>query len=97
MGKMMRVVDYVGKEAVHDQYGRVMVIDAPPRSKAMVNIKVLQRGKGWDELSETYKRHKLTTRYDPKTGDRSLRWGFTNSDNYGEKDTVHINTLELCN
>jgi hypothetical protein len=92
--KVMRVVDYVGKEVRHIHYGRVTVVDAPPRSKAMVNIRVLQRGKGWDEISETYKRYYVGS-YLQQDGFRSLRWGFTNNDEYGIKDTVHINTLEL--
>lgn len=91
----MRPKDFVGEFAIHEHYGRVFVDSAPPRSKAMVNITCKQRGKGWHEPSETYRRYFIGA-FLMEDGSRSLRWGFTNRDEYGEKDTVHINTLTLC-
>ena len=90
----MRVADYVGKEAKSKDYGRVFVDSAPPRSKAIVNITVLQRSKGWNDATETYERYKMTATWHPD-GQRTLRWGISRRDEYGVKDTVHINTLEL--
>ena len=91
----MRVADFLQKYAVHKDLGKVFVESAPPRSKAMVNIMVVQRGPGWNDATETYERYKETTGYDPSTGQRSLRWGFTNRDEYGQEDQVHIKDLEL--
>ena len=88
----MKVKDFIGSEAIHDSYGLVFVDSAPPRSKTMVNITVLQRGKGWNEATEKYRKYRMTTIWNPD-GSRTLRWGFTNRDEYGIKDQVHINTL----
>ena len=90
----MRPKDFVGEQAIHEYYGLVRVDSAPPRSKAMVNITVLQRGKGWDEFSQTYKRYFVGSTLQ-KDGNRSLMWSFTQRDEYGTKDTVHIDTLEI--
>ena len=90
----MKVADFVGKEAIHKDYGRVFVDSAPKGSKAMVNITVIQRGKGWDEVTETYKRFKNPTRIN-EDGTRTLSWGFTQRDEYGIKDTTHINKLSI--
>lgn len=92
----MKVKDCVGKEAIHKDYGRVLVTSAPPKSKTTVNIKVIQRGPGWNEVTETYRRYKLPTVVDPITGNPSLRWGFTNRDEYGIEDQCHIKDLKLC-
>ena len=92
--RIMRVSDFIGKQCIHDTLGKVRVDSAPPRSKTQVEITVLQRGKGWDEFSETYKRYFVGS-YLQKEGFRSLRWGFTNIDNYGDKDEVSIETLNL--
>lgn len=91
----MRVADYVGKYAIHEHYGEVFVDDAPPRSKAMVNITVTQRGRGWNESTETYERYKDTVILQ-EDGSRSLRWRTTHTDEYGTKDQVHIKSLTIC-
>ena len=88
----MKPKDLLGEEAIHDDYGLVFVDSAPPRSKAMVNITVLQRGKGWDEYQQKYKKY-FRGAFAQPDGSKSLRWGFTNRDEYGIKDTVHINSL----
>tara|TARA_R110000737_G_C14624761_1_gene494629 strand:- start:46765 stop:47043 length:279 start_codon:yes stop_codon:yes gene_type:complete len=88
----MKVKDFVGSEAIHDSYGLVFVDSAPARSKTQVDITVLQRGKGWNEATEQYRRYFVGS-YLQKDGSRSLRWAFTNTDEYGIKDQVHINTL----
>lgn len=90
----MRVKDFVGKYAIHKDYGRVFVEDAPKRSKVLVNIMVVQRGKGWDEATETYKKYKNLTKWNGD-GTRTLSWGYTHRDEYGIKDQVRIETLKL--
>ena len=90
----MKVADFVGKYAKHKDYGEVFVDSAPPRSKAMVNITVTQRGRGWDEATETYKRYFIGA-FLQEDGSRSLRWGITRRDEYGVKETVHIKTLTI--
>lgn len=89
---MSKVADFVGKIAVHKYYGLVSVDSAPPRSKAMVNISVTQRGKGWNEEKEAYERYKDLTIWHVD-GSRTLRWRYTHQDLFGTKDTVHINSL----
>lgn len=89
----MKVKDFVGELAIHDTYGKVFVDSAPPRSKAMVNITVVQRGKGWNDATERYEKYKMITIWH-SDGSRTLRWGYTNRDEHGMKDTVHINSLE---
>jgi len=90
---MIRVKDYLKKYAVHKDYGKVFVDSAPARSKAMVDITVVQRGKGWNDAKEVYERYKDLTHWN-NDGSRTLRWGFTHVDEYGVKDRVHINTLK---
>jgi len=92
----MKVADFVGDYATHKDYGKVFVDSAPPRSKAMVDITVVQRGKGWNEATERYEKYFVGS-YLQRDGNRSLRWGFTNKDEYGQKDLVHINSLSKLN
>lgn len=88
----MKVKDFIGDYAKHKDYGKVFVDSAPPRSKAMVNITVVQRGKGWDNAIERYVKYFIGA-FLQVDGTRSLRWGFTNRDEYGTKDQVHIKSL----
>lgn len=90
---MSKVKDFVGKNAIHPHYGLVSVDSAPPRSKAMVNITCIQRGKGWSEETERYGKYKMLTIWH-SDGSRTLRWGYTHHDIHGTKDTVHINSLK---
>lgn len=91
----MKVADFIGDYAIHEYYGRVFVESAPPRSKAMVNIVVKQRGKGWKENIEQYVRYFVGS-YLQKDGCRTLRWDITRRDDYGVKDLVHIKSLLKC-
>lgn len=90
----MKVKDFVGKQAIHSTYGKVWVDSAPPRSKAMVNITVTQRGKGWNDAREIYEKYRDLTLWHAN-GSRTLRWGYTNRDEYGVKDQVHIKSLTI--
>tara|TARA_R110000772_G_scaffold50518_2_gene116101 strand:+ start:3195 stop:3473 length:279 start_codon:yes stop_codon:yes gene_type:complete len=90
----MKVADFIGQYAIHYHYGKVIVNDAPKRSKAMVNITVLQRGKGWNGVTDMYEIYKLpTVLY--ADGSRSIRRRLTHTDEYGIKDTVHIKSLTI--
>lgn len=88
----MKVADFVGDYAMHKTYGKVFVDSAPPRSKAMVNITVVQRGKGWNEATERYEKYKIGA-FLQEDGSRSLQWGYTHRDEYGIKDITHIKSL----
>lgn len=90
----MVVKDFIGKFANHNTLGRVYVDSAPKGSKKLVNIVVKQRGRGWDEITQSYKRFFIGA-FLQKDGNRSLRWGFTTSDQFGHEDTVRIDTLKL--
>lgn len=90
----MKVTDYIGKKAVHKDLGEVLVVSAPPKSKKRVNIKVIQRGKGWDENTNSYKRYFVGS-FLQEDGSRSLRWRFTNRDQYGYEDQVSVDTLSI--
>jgi len=88
----MKVSDFVGDYAIHKNYGKVFVDSAPPRSKAMVNITVKQRGKGWNEATNSYEKYFVGSHL-LKDGQRSLRWRLTNKDEHGVTDLVHIKSL----
>ena len=90
----MRVADYIGKEATHPSLGKVRCDSAPKGSKTQIEVTCIQRGKGWNEDTETYERY-FVGNYPQEDGFRSLRWRFTNRDQYGFKDIVHIKTLSL--
>lgn len=86
--------DFEGKQAQHEHYGKVVVTGRPKGARSMVNIRVVQRGPGWDDINQKYKKYFVGS-YLQKDGSRSLRWGFTNTDQYGTEDTVHIESLTL--
>jgi len=89
----MRVADYIKAGFAHSKdYGKVAITGAKVGAKAMIDIRVIQRGKGWDTITETYKRYFIGSFWSPSG--RTLKWGFTHIDEYGKTDTVHINTLK---
>jgi hypothetical protein len=90
----MTAKDFIGEEAIHKNYGLVFVDNARQNSRTLVNITVLQRGKGWNKTLERYERYKVGV-YLQKDGSRSIRWAFTNRDEHGIKDVVHIDSLEI--
>ena len=96
MGKAAKNTKLIGAVLRHDYYGRVMVTGAEPKSRVKCEIKCIQRGPGWDESTQSYKRYKLLTNWNGD-GSRSLRWSFTNRDNFGTTDVVHIKTLKKLN
>lgn len=88
----MSVKDYVSNRYEHDHYGKVVVISPQFNSRTKVNIRVIQRGRGWNETLEKYERYFLGSVLQ-EDGNRSLQWRQTQTDEYGKLDVVHINTL----
>lgn len=84
----MKPSDFVGKVCIHDQLGRVTVDSVVEKSRTMVNVTVIQRGKGWDEIKQKH------TGYNPK-GLSGGVWARGENREFGNKDFVHIKTLRL--
>ena len=82
---IMALKDYLNKQFMQDDLGLVEVISIAPKSRTMVAVKVLDRGKGWNEAKQRY------------TGVRiSTGWYRGENREYENVDTVHINTLTEC-
>ena len=91
----MRVKDYIrAGKAIHKDYGLVRVLGAKTGAKTMVDIECIQRGKGWNEAAERYEIYRECTLWSPEG--RTIRRGFTQRDEYGKQDTVHIKDLKVC-
>jgi hypothetical protein len=72
----------VGKVKTHATLGKVTVDSINNGSRVMVNITVIDRGKGYDEVSGTYKGVRI------RTG-----WYRGENRQFGHKDTAHIKEL----
>lgn len=46
---------FVGKEFIHETLGRVRVLKAVPRTRVKVEVELVDRGAGWDDIEENYK------------------------------------------
>ncbi|WZE63547.1 hypothetical protein PANI_CDS0027 [Maribacter phage Panino] len=90
----MKSSDFVGEYAIHKDYGLVFVDNSPKGSKKMVNITVKQRGKGWNEETQSYRKYFVGSFLQPDHS-RSLQWGFTSKDEFGIEDKVHIDSLTI--
>lgn len=89
----MRVADYIkAGYAIHKDYGKVAITGALSGAKAMINVRVIQRGRGWNYITQQYERYFVGSFWSPSG--RTLKWGYTNKDQYGATDTVHIKTLK---
>lgn len=77
--------------AKHKDYGLVQVLGAKLGAKSMVDIKCIQRGRGWNEELERYEIYRETTQWSPEG--RTIKRGFTQRDEYGTLDTVSIKDL----
>jgi hypothetical protein len=90
-----RASELVGKTMVHKDLGTVKVLGAVDNSRTQVEIEVLQRAKGWDEESETYKRVK-SVRGNTKHSGKTIQWKTYNDSHsqYGHEDVCHINDLK---
>ena len=90
----MKAVDFIGENAIHKDYGLVHVDNVLKGSRSMVNVTVKQRGRGWNEEVQRYEKYFVGSKL-LENGDRSLRWRYTNNDEFGLKDSVNINSLEI--
>ena len=74
----------VGKVATHDTLGKVAVDSIVGSSRVMVNITVIDRGEGYNEIKERY------------TGVRKGNgWERGEKRDFGLKDTTHIKHLKI--
>lgn len=73
----------VGKIKTHPQFGKVSVDRVHGKTRTKVEVTVLNRGKGYDEIKDKY------------VGVKS-KGGWSRSENreYGSTQIVHINELE---
>jgi hypothetical protein len=75
---------YVGKTYLHPSLYRVEVVKKVPKSRTMLVVKVIDKGKGWDEGRKRYTGIKVGS-------------GWMRGQNYsfGQSEEVHYNTLEI--
>lgn len=79
----MLIRDSIGKTFLHDSLGKVEVMAVEEKSRTKVIVKVLDRGKGWNEEKQKY------------TGVRiSTGWYRGENRQFGNVDVVHIKTLK---
>lgn len=85
-----------GKQVQHPDLGLCVVTAPIPGSRTKVEIRCIQRGAGWDELSETYKPVKAD-RPNPEAGPGAMTIirRLTRRDQYGHKDVAHVKELTL--
>lgn len=74
---------FVGKIKIHDTLGKVSVDSVHNNSRVLVNITIMDRGKGYNEISGTYKGVRT------KTG-----WYRCQNREFGNKDVTHIKHLK---
>ena len=89
----MKAKDVLHKEVISEHYGKVYVENIPKGKTSVVEVKVLQRGKGWNDDINQYLKYKRPSVLQ-EDGSISLQWGYTHNDEYGKKDIVHIKTLK---
>jgi len=95
---MSRASKLVGKTMTHPDFGKVEVTGVKNGSRTIVEIQVVQRAKGWDEASQTYKPVKS---FVPNRDINGKEIGKTfrqktysdRHSGYGDTDEVHFNTL----
>ena len=81
----------IGKVKNHNILGKVTVDSAVDKSRVMVNVTVIDRGKGYDEISGTYKGVK---RSGVSGGVRVCGWERGENRQFGHKDVAHIKDLK---
>jgi hypothetical protein len=45
---------FIGKTYIHPDKGKVEVIDKVPKSRTKLEVKIVDRGIGWDEMKKRY-------------------------------------------
>ena len=78
----------VGQQMIHDDLGLVEVLATVPGSFTKVQIRCIQRGRGWNEAAQRYERMKLPA---DKLG---IFYTITQRDEYGHEDVAHVETLK---
>lgn len=85
-----------GKEVHHPEFGRCIVTKVPKRSRVNVEIKVIERGPGWNEAIQRYEPYReIYLNPDECPGALSIHWRLTRRDEYGHKELVNVNSLTL--
>jgi len=79
----MTLDEMVGKRFTHPDLGNVEVVSKEDKSRTKVLVKVLDKGKGFNEQSGTYKGVRIST-----------GWYRGENREYGNIDIVHKNTLK---
>ena len=82
---------YVGKVFSHPQHGKVTVDSKVANSRTLVEVTVIDRGAGWNEIKQRYVGVK-TSGVD-HNGKRFVNWHRGENKQFGFKDVVHYNTL----
>jgi hypothetical protein len=88
----------VGQTMNHIDFGAVQVLRAVPGSFTKVEIKVIQRKRGWFDAGQYY-RPVMRTRPNPKAGPGAVTVYFDTArrDEYGHLDVAHVNQLNEIN
>ena len=73
----------IGKIKRHDTLGKVSVDSVHKSSRVLVEVTCIDRGKGYNEITGTYKGVKI------RTG-----WYRGENRDFGHKDIAHINQLK---
>lgn len=81
----MAISDIIGKKFTHDDLGNVEVVGVVDNSRTKVLVSILDKGKGYNEKTGTYKGYK-----------NSVGWMRGENREYGNVDEVHFKTLKLC-
>lgn len=87
----MRTDNYIGKVLNHPQLGKVTVDSKVANSRTMVEVTVIDRGEGWNELKQRYTG--VTKHGVDFKGRKTTSWQRGENKQFGHKDIVHINTL----
>ena len=83
----------VGKEMTHRSIGRCVVDSAVKGSFSMVNITVLDRGAGWNDITQRYDGVKMTIK-DSLGRVLASYWHRGENRDYGKQFRVHVNSLK---
>lgn len=67
----------------HDDLGKVTVDSVEPKSRTLLNVTCIDRGKGWNEISQSYTGVKT-----------SVGWYRGENREFNSKHLVHYNKLK---
>lgn len=80
-----------GQTVTHMEFGRCIITET---YRTRVEIEVIERGPGWDEITETYRPYREVRLHpDAGPGARSIHWRTTHRDQYGHRETINVNEL----